>query len=205
MKKSKDAHTKVVDQSHIDQSPSHLLHRVLQIALDIYTTEMGEGALTQRQYAVLKALQGSTGQSQSDLVKATGIDRSTMAELVTRMIAKNLLLREKSATDARANMVKISDFGKEALLAMQPKVMAADEKVLSLLSPPKRESFVKLLRKIVHTKDGGFSDDESAKKAAKSIKIKKKTLKAAKKQKKLPMPEDHPVPEAIKAVGVIED
>jgi DNA-binding MarR family transcriptional regulator len=199
MKKSKDA-AKPSDPAHIDQSPSHLLHRVLQIALDIYTTEMGEGALTQRQYAVLKALEGTEGLSQSDLVKITGIDRSTMAELVTRMIAKELLSREKSPTDARANLVMISVSGQAALSDMQPKVVAADEKILALLSPPKRESFVKLLRKIVHTKDEGFGDDAAAKKAVKAQKVKKKTLKAAKKQKKLPVPEDHPVPEAIKAV-----
>ena len=41
----------------LDDSPSHLLHRVLQIALDIYGAELGEGALSQRQYAVLNALE----------------------------------------------------------------------------------------------------------------------------------------------------
>ena len=32
----------------LDKSPSHLLHRALQLALDIYADEFGSGGLTQR-------------------------------------------------------------------------------------------------------------------------------------------------------------
>ena len=74
MKKSKHADASS-SRALFEDSPSHLLHRVLQIALDIYNAEAGEGALTQRQYAVLKALDGTEGLSQTDLVRLTGIDR----------------------------------------------------------------------------------------------------------------------------------
>jgi ABC-type glycerol-3-phosphate transport system substrate-binding protein len=42
-------------------SPSHLMHRVLQLALDIYTEETGPGGLTQRQFAVLEAVSQKSG------------------------------------------------------------------------------------------------------------------------------------------------
>ncbi len=137
----------------LEDSPSHLLHRVLQIALDIYNEEAGEGALTQRQYAVLSALGNGEGLSQTDLVHLTGIDRSTLADLVARMLAKGLLKRERSTTDARANLVQLDAAGRMALNSMKPRVLAADEKILSLLSPPKRDSFVKLLRKITSARE----------------------------------------------------
>ena len=189
----------------LEDSPSHLLHRVLQIALDIYNEEAGEGTLTQRQYAVLKALDGSEGGlSQTDLVKATGIDRSTLADLVARMLAKDLLARERSTTDARANLVQIAEAGRTALNDAQPRVLAADGKILSLLSPPKRDSFVKLLRKITTAREEelAHADTEAAEaekavkkaeKAAKKVKKKKahgqkRADKMAKKLKKLPMP-----------------
>lgn len=35
-------------------SPSHLMHRALQLALDIYVEEIGPDGLTQRQFAVLR-------------------------------------------------------------------------------------------------------------------------------------------------------
>ncbi len=193
----------------LEDSPSHLLHRVLQIALDIYNEEAGEGALTQRQYAVLKALDSSDGLSQTDLVRLTGIDRSTLADLVARMLTKGLLKRERSTTDARANLVQLDDAGRVALGEMDPRVIAADERILALLSPPKRESFVKLLRKITSARedDSGLSAEVTAlrkekaealaaekavrkaeKKAHKKAHKKDESKKLARKIKKLPMP-----------------
>jgi len=200
MKKSRHADG-TAPRTVLEDSPSHLLHRVLQIALDIYNAEAGEGALTQRQYAVLKALQGTDGLSQTDLVRLTGIDRSTLADLVARMLAKALLKRERSTTDARANLVQIAEAGQTALDEMEPRVMAADEKILSLLSPPKRDSFVKLLRKITAAReDGAPAPEERAaaraekaaqkaeKKARKKAHKKDDGKKLAKKLRKLPMP-----------------
>lgn len=201
MKKSKHADASST-RALFEDSPSHLLHRVLQIALDIYNAEAGEGALTQRQYAVLKALDGTDGLSQTDLVRLTGIDRSTLADLVARMLTKGLLKRERSTTDARANLVRIDDGGAAALAEMEPRVVAADGKILALLSPPKRDSFVKLLRKITLAREAELSgepvgrkeksEDQKAaraeKKARKKAHKKDDGKKLAKKIKKLPMP-----------------
>ena len=90
----------------LEQSPSHLLHRALQLALDLYAVETGPGAVTQRQYAVLAAVAEHEGLTQTDLVRATGIDRSTLADMIARMISKGYLARERSATDGRANTVR---------------------------------------------------------------------------------------------------
>ena len=78
-------------------SPSHLLHRALQAALGVFAEETGSGALTQRQFALLAAAAELEAPSQTDQVTATGIDRSTLAELTARMIAKGLLERERSS------------------------------------------------------------------------------------------------------------
>ena len=99
----------------LDRSPSHLLHRALQRALDIYAEEFGESAITQRQYAVLAASSEREGATQADLVRITGIDRSTLADMARRMIEKGLLERERSTLDARANAVRLTDVGRAAL------------------------------------------------------------------------------------------
>lgn len=130
----------------LDRSPSHLLHRALQLALDIYTEEIGSGSLTQRQYAVLSAVAAKEGCTQSDLVRATGIDRSTLAELVARLIGKGLLARERSTLDARANTVRLTPTGRAATEDASPRVAVADERILALLPANKREGFIKTLR-----------------------------------------------------------
>src|ERR1700745_1668158 len=117
----------------LKRSPSHLLHRALQLALDIYAEETGPDAVTQRQYAVLSAVSAHEGLTQTDLVHATGIDRSTLADLVARMIGKSLLARERSTAAARANTVRLTAQGRAALDETAPKVAAADARILKLL------------------------------------------------------------------------
>jgi DNA-binding MarR family transcriptional regulator len=138
------------DEGPLDASPSHLLHRVLQLALDIYAEETGTGAITQRQFAVLTAVARNEGLTQTDLVKATGIDRSTLADMVARMIAKGLLERERSSLDARANTVRLTEQGRAELDASTPKVEAADRRILALLPQGKRDSFLTVLRAMTH-------------------------------------------------------
>ncbi len=163
-------------------SPSHLMHRVLQLALDIYTEETGSGGLTQRQFAVLEAVSQKSGRTQTDLVRATGIDRSTLADLVSRMTTKGLLDRETSAVDARAKAVRLAPAGLAALEAARPKVEAADKRILALLPKAKREGFLSLLAELAGEADAApdkaKAEARAAKKAAREAK--KLAKKAAK-------------------------
>jgi DNA-binding MarR family transcriptional regulator len=160
-------------------SPSHLLHRVLQLALDIYAEETGKGALTQRQYAVLAAASTLDGASQTDLVRMTGIDRSTLADMVARMIEKGWLGRERSQTDARAKTVSLTDKGRAALKEIAPKVQAADDRILANLVSSRRSGFISALAALADAGgDTTTPDEKKKKKAAKVEKIGK--VKAAK-------------------------
>jgi DNA-binding MarR family transcriptional regulator len=168
-------------------SPSHLLHRVLQLALDIYTEETGRGALTQRQYAVLAAASTVDGASQTDLVRMTGIDRSTLADMVARMIEKGWLGRERSKTDARAKTVSLTEKGRAALKEIAPKVQAADERILANLVASRRSGFISALAALADA--GGPAkaptEEKKKKKTAKVEKIgKAKAAKPAKDKKK---------------------
>ncbi|CAN5589893.1 MarR family transcriptional regulator [soil metagenome] len=129
----------------LERSPSHLLHRVLQLALDIYAEESGTGGVTQRQFAVLAAVAENEGVTQTGLVRATGIDRSTLADMVARMITKGHLERHRSDQDARANTVSLTEAGATVLAESRPKVAMADARILALLKPGKRAGFLELL------------------------------------------------------------
>ena len=172
----------------LSQSVTHLLHRVLQLALDYHAEASGPAGLTQRQYTVLAAAGAADGVSQSDLVRATGIDRSTLADLVARMIAKGLLERERSATDARANTVRLSSTGRDALAEGGKPAAKSDARLLELLPPKKRESFLKTLTTLATAADGGGAPPKAAKakapKAAVKVAGAKKKAKKAKKAAK---------------------
>lgn len=170
-------------------SPSHLMHRVLQLALDIYSEETGPGGLTQRQFAVLEAVSHRSGLTQTDLVRATGIDRSTLADLVSRMTVKGLLDRERSTIDARAKAVSLSAAGQAALDAARPKVEAADKRILALLPKGKRDGFLALLAELAGEADAApdkvKAETRAAKKAAREAKKAEKLAKKADKPTKV--------------------
>ena len=171
-------------------SPSHLMHRVLQLALDIYSEETGPGGLTQRQFAVLEAVSHRSGLTQTDLVRATGIDRSTLADLVSRMTVKGLLDRERSTIDARAKAVSLSAEGQAALDAARPKVEAADKRILALLPKGKRDGFLALLAELAGEADAAPDKAKAEAKAAKKAarEAKKLAKKAAKDVKAVKAP-----------------
>lgn len=175
---SKKSGRKIETGKALDRSPSHLLHRALQLALDIYAEETGPDAVTQRQYAVLAAVAAHEGLTQTDLVRSTGIDRSTLADLVARMIGKTLLARQRSTADARANTVSLTEAGRAALEAAKPKVAAADARILKLLPTRKRDAFLGVLRDMGRVAEAMADADDREPKQKK--KKKAKPAKAAK-------------------------
>jgi len=173
------------DGSGLDRSPSHLLHRALQAALDIYAEEFGPEGITQRQYAVLAGAASRDGLTQTDLVRITGIDRSTLADMAARMIVKGLLERSRSETDARANIIRLTEAGRAALADAEPRMAAADARLLKLLGGGKRAALTGLLRDLVKASQGAESSDAPGKaKADKPRKAKAKAEKAARKKAK---------------------
>jgi DNA-binding MarR family transcriptional regulator len=164
-------------------SPGHLLHRAQQFASDQFAEASGGAEITQRQFAVLCAVNAQEGLTQTQLVGATGIDRSTLAELVSRMASKGLLAREKAAGDARANAVKFTEAGRELFNSAIAGAKAADAAILAALPKNKRASFGEALTRIARASDLGA---EAAKAEAKKAKAaaKKAKAKAAEKAKK---------------------
>ena len=187
-------------------SPSHLMHRVLQLALDIYSEEAGSDGLTQRQFAVLEAVSQKSGLTQTDLVRATGIDRSTLADLVSRMTTKGLLDREQSANDARAKAVRLAPAGLAALEAARPQVEAADKRILALLPNAKRDGFLTLLAELAGEADAApdkaRAEAKAAKKAAREAKKAEKLSKKAVKPVKAKAEKPAKAPKAEKPAKV---
>lgn len=133
----------------LNRSPIHLLHRAGQCAGDIFHTEMKVGGLTPRQLAVLMTVAQNEGLSQTGLVDRTGIDRSTLADIVRRMQRKGLLQRRRTREDARAYAVKLTDEGRRVLRIAEPVGKKVDERILEALPGKHREQFVDDLQAIV--------------------------------------------------------
>jgi DNA-binding MarR family transcriptional regulator len=111
--------------------------------------ELGNDDLTPRQYAVLLTVAQNEGLSQTQLVGLTGIDRSTLADVVRRMLKKGLLQRRRTRDDARAYAVKLTEDGTRLLKVHDPVARRVDERILATLPAQQRDRFLQDLNAIV--------------------------------------------------------
>jgi MarR family transcriptional regulator, temperature-dependent positive regulator of motility len=135
--------------SWLDQSPTHLIHRVAQCGSQIF--DAGERDLSPRQVAVLSTVAQNEGLSQTDMVALTGIDRSTLAELVARLKKKGLLTRHRKKEDTRTYEVRLTDQGRRSLKTAEPLAKKADEQILAALPVKDRQQFIRALQTIIAT------------------------------------------------------
>ena len=130
----------------IDLSAMHLLHRASQVADETFARSVSiHHGLTPRQLAVLAVVAEREGMNQTEIVRKSGIDRSTLADVVRRLLRKELIERRPMRHDARAYAISLSESGRAVLAAAAPAATAVDEKILGHLSEEGRQRFLDAL------------------------------------------------------------
>ncbi|MGB9026880.1 MAG: MarR family winged helix-turn-helix transcriptional regulator [Rhodomicrobium sp.] len=136
----------------------HLLHRASQRASEIFAIETRDFDLTARQYAVLTTIAQQEGLSQTDLVRLTGIDRSTLADVVQRLLRRGIIQRERTSQDGRTYAVTLSEEGRDLLDAIKPYARRADRTVLSCLGDEDGKMAAQILSRLLRKAGDGNSD-----------------------------------------------
>ncbi len=150
----------VANRPPLDSSVVHLLHRAGQVADDLFAKEIANSSLTPRQFAVLCVLAQKQTASQTEIVEATGVDRSTLADIVRRLVERGLLARKRSKIDARAYDVRLTAAGQSALKSAQPAVSRVEDRMLKMMPMMKRSEFVEALNHLVGSVSGRETPDE---------------------------------------------
>jgi DNA-binding MarR family transcriptional regulator len=133
----------------LQAAPGHLLRRCQQIAVELYAEEVGADGPTPRQFAVLLTIGQNPGLNQLDLVRLTGIDRSTIAEMVGRLIERHLIRRQRTKRDLRNNELHLTPAGNQLVAAALPGVRRAQARILAPLAPATRAAFIAALQSLV--------------------------------------------------------
>jgi hypothetical protein len=107
-----------------NRSPTHLLHQAEQAAGRLFAAR-AMGSTTPRQLAILVAVSENDGLNQTDVVQRTGIDRSTLTEIISRLLRKGLLQRRRSRVDTRAKVLPLIGAVSRGLTATQPRTTSA--------------------------------------------------------------------------------
>ncbi|MBT5379411.1 MAG: MarR family transcriptional regulator, partial [Opitutae bacterium] len=109
----------------------------------------GEG-ITPDQFTALRWLAEKEGTqiTQKNLTDLMSSDPNTIASLVKRMEDSNLLMREVSKKDRRANHLKLTQFGKAVHKRARQLAIELQEEVLCDLSGSESDRFLRLLEKV---------------------------------------------------------
>ena len=170
----------------LETSASHLIHRAQQIAALQSAEVLKQAGITLRQFSVLAAVSDSEGASQADIVERTGIDRSTLADMVSRMETSGLLKRRPSKQDKRAKSVSLMAKGRKALDITREGVAKADDELLALLPSNRRAAFISALAKLSEAEFVPTAPATEAPKKKKAAKPKSKAKAKPKSSKKKP-------------------
>jgi MarR family transcriptional regulator, temperature-dependent positive regulator of motility len=149
----------------LDQSLVHLLHRAVQAAELVFVECAGEAEVTPRQFAVLAAVAADPNASQTKLVSITGVDRSTLADLVKRLIKKGLLQRKRARSDARAYEVRLTPKAEALIERLNDKAAQADEMLMAPLGQRDRSQLIGTLSALVHAAQRPAAEQHTGKAA----------------------------------------
>ncbi|MGH8240852.1 MAG: MarR family winged helix-turn-helix transcriptional regulator, partial [Steroidobacteraceae bacterium] len=122
--------------------PGYLIRRCQQIAVAIFLEECSAYGTTPVQYAILETLSEHGRLDQISLTSAVALDRSTVAELVSRLAEKGWIARSRSTRDRRAKELEITPAGARLLARLEPLVERAQRRILAPLTAAERQQFL---------------------------------------------------------------
>ena len=136
------------DNYDLHGAVGHLLRRSQQRAVDLFVEEVGEDGPTPRQFAVLLSVHQNPGISQTDLVRMTGIDRSTLTEILRRLGRRGLVRRERQAEDRRTNALHLTEAGLTAMEGAMEAVERAQKRILAPIPAGERGVAMRVLERL---------------------------------------------------------
>ncbi|MDP7426168.1 MAG: MarR family transcriptional regulator [Rhodospirillales bacterium] len=129
--------------------PGFLVRRLHQIHIAMFLEECAGFNITPVQFGLLTILQHVPGIDQATLGAETGIDRTNVADVLTRLEKIKFIRRITNPKDRRMRLVTITRKGEAFIEKTQSRVEKAQQRLLEPLSSNDQAKFLSLLRKLI--------------------------------------------------------
>ncbi|WP_261541418.1 MarR family winged helix-turn-helix transcriptional regulator [Burkholderia multivorans] len=126
--------TRSNDAKPLGRYTGSLVRRAQQRHLAVWLSEVST-EVTSVQYAALAALQQLPGVNQRQLGDELDVDRSTIADLVARMVRNGWIERTDDPVDKRGYVLYLTAAGKKQLATLRPRVEAVERILTAALTP----------------------------------------------------------------------
>ena len=121
-----------------------LVRRAQQRHVAVWLSEVS-AEITSVQYAALEILQVRPGINQRQLGDQLDVDRSTIADLVARMVRNELIARTDDPVDKRSYVLSLTAAGKKQLATLRPRVEQVERILTAKLTTQERVELHRLL------------------------------------------------------------
>lgn len=126
----------------------HLIRRAQQRHNALWQQEVSN-RVSSVQYAAMTTLQRSPGMSQNDLGAALDLDRSTIADLVSRMVARGVISREQDDAGRRRNVLRLTPMGAAEVNQLRPRVERVNQMLTVALDDQQTLQLRRLLEAVL--------------------------------------------------------
>ena len=128
--------------------PGFLLRRAHQIAAAVFEQEC-EALLTPPQFSALSLIGLVPNIDQMSVARITGLDRNTIAVVITNLIKQGWVTRTPDPTDGRRYCLEMTAAGRSVTNRVRARAEKAEQRLLSGFSASEATQFVQLLRTFV--------------------------------------------------------
>ncbi len=105
------------------------------------------------EFTILQLLKENADVTSTRLAKALAISAPGMTVWLDRLAARGLVRRERSATDARSQHLRLTTAGKSLVTKAMNTLLTNDAASTRNLTPGERALLLELLRKVSHTRE----------------------------------------------------
>lgn len=119
-----------------------------EASFNAFARRVGQTDLRPGRYAILTLIGENPGISQTVLSQASGRDKSSLTPALDDLETRQLIRRERVATDRRSYALYLTSLGKAALSAMDQQAQLHNETLDRIVGPAQRDDFMKILQRI---------------------------------------------------------
>jgi DNA-binding MarR family transcriptional regulator len=127
--------------------PGHLARRLQQAHYLLWNAMVSE-EITSPQFAVLNTLVAEPGLDQRTVGERVGLDRSTIAEVVSRLGRRGLLDKVRDPQDGRRFLLRATEEGERAHRRLVVRTARMNQVFLAPLSAEEQTVFFDLIRRV---------------------------------------------------------
>ncbi|GGT05542.1 MarR family winged helix-turn-helix transcriptional regulator [Streptomyces chromofuscus] len=137
----------------LTNQPGHLARRLQQAHYLLWNAMVSE-EITSPQFAVLNALVDEPGLDQRTVGERVGLDRSTVAEVISRLGRRDLLDKVRDPRDGRRFLLRPTEEGMRAHRRLVVRTARMNQVFLAPLSAAEQTQFLDLIRRVADAAEG---------------------------------------------------